>query len=617
MLPKKTLLTLLLILFLSGPSKAISVSPTGSNSDQNVINEALKDVSDGAVYLNSGVYEITGPLYIHSGTKLTGSPDVIIRVSSSSSQWFVQSTGIINPADYPLKNVEIYGFQIDGNLGKLSNSFANYGNGDHNAERLIYLMGNKKAYMENISIHDMKLYDSFSDGVQLAYCKNSHVYNNFISNCQHDGIFLICAVQTAVSGNDIAGITSDCLRLDNCVNCTVFNNTFYSYTGDNTNGQGIKGENGIQIADEGYSHGGGSTKPLNTTNIEVWNNTFANTGLRAIWLDSTGKGVTNVYIHDNKFLNGYELETAGIPVYNNISYNNPPTKEMSEKIFSIFDVLNTEFTDSGVTNQTADDIKYTVKETEHGKIAAGLKIVGFKNVINLNNKTYISGPDDCLVKYSVIKNPSLNLWWGDISDVKKDLSVNISNGTATATLKVKVYWYNYKKNARGRVTKDKIHTDSYEFSDSCPAPEVLKQPDKIIGTIYQYPDYFIVSVPSTDQLIKIRYENETDYTEHIFAVGERSTGENGLKSTNFTGLEHWEGNLFHYGNWIPQDGIYDPTKFSVTVFTPYNKTKVTEFNIVKKVPPKEPVKWWFYPKLFFMGCLGIAIRFYRNRIKNL
>ena len=64
---------------------------------------------------------------------------------------------------------------------------------------------------------------------------------------------------------------------------------------------------------------------------------------KVIWLDSTGKGVDNVYIHDNKFLKGEELETA-IPVKNDISFNNPPTKEMSHNIFgSIFDILNQEY----------------------------------------------------------------------------------------------------------------------------------------------------------------------------------------------------------------------------------------------------------------------------------
>ena len=97
------------LLLFSGLAKAGTINPT----DENGINEALQ--KGGTVYLNPGVYEIKGPIYIGSNTVLTGDKNAIIRVSSSSSQWFVEGTGLINNID-SLKNVEIYGFQIDGNL---------------------------------------------------------------------------------------------------------------------------------------------------------------------------------------------------------------------------------------------------------------------------------------------------------------------------------------------------------------------------------------------------------------------------------------------------------------------------------------------------------------------
>lgn len=343
---RKFLILISFIILIPGIASAgTTLSPDSGHSNQNQINEALEE---GDVYLEAGVYEIDGPIYIGSNTILTGDSDAIIRVWSGSSQWFVRGTGIINHKDYPLKNVEIYGFQIDGNLDELPRSYANEGKGDHNAERLIYLRGNKKAFMENIAVHDMQLYDSYSDGVQIAFCNNAQVYNNFVSNCQHSGMFLISVVGGDVAANDVAGITSDCVRLDNCVNCIIHDNVLYSYTGDNLNGQGTNGENGLQIADEGYSHGGGSAKPTHTTNIEVYGNTFANTGLRAIWVDSTGKGVDNVYIHDNKFLEGSEIERAGTSVdgvsIEDISYEKPPSKEMSEQVFdSIFSLLDMTF----------------------------------------------------------------------------------------------------------------------------------------------------------------------------------------------------------------------------------------------------------------------------------
>ena len=395
------------LLLFCGSAKAgemTTINPT----DENGINEALQN--GGTVYLNPGVYEIKGPIYIGSNTVLTGDKNAIIRVSSSSSQWFVEGTGIINHKDYPLKNVEICGFQIDGNIGNLPSSYANYGKGDHNAERLIYLRGNAKAFMENISVHDMELYDSYSDGIQLAYCDNAQVYNNFVSNCQHSGIFLISVRSAVIHKNDIAGITSDCLRLDNCVNNIIFDNILYSYTGDNLQGQGTNGENSLQIADEGYSHGGGSAKPTHTTNIEVYNNTFANTGLRSIWLDSTGKGVDNVYIHDNKFLKGSEFTNNGVSV-EGISFTNPPTKEMSHNIFgSIFDILNQEYS-----------FKYLDQKTE---INASVDVIEYNNSYNPHSLVYVNGEFDSVkVTYSgntsthyftVNNGEQVDIWSGEL-----------------------------------------------------------------------------------------------------------------------------------------------------------------------------------------------------------
>ena len=62
--------------------------------DEQQINELLKN--GGNVTLENRVYTITGPIYIHSNTVLTGGPDTIIRVSPSSSQWFQGSIGIIS-----------------------------------------------------------------------------------------------------------------------------------------------------------------------------------------------------------------------------------------------------------------------------------------------------------------------------------------------------------------------------------------------------------------------------------------------------------------------------------------------------------------------------------------
>ena len=143
----------------------------------------------GIVYLNAGTYIVDGPVLIKSNTKLTGDSNAIIKVYSGSSQWFQGSIGIISNAGN-LRNVEICGFQVDGSVTELPAGYhQSRGNAAHDCERCILFAGDSGNMMDNISIHDLTLFDSFSDGVYIRFCDNVHIYNNFISNTQHEGTY--------------------------------------------------------------------------------------------------------------------------------------------------------------------------------------------------------------------------------------------------------------------------------------------------------------------------------------------------------------------------------------------------------------------------------------------
>ena len=139
-------------------------------------------------------------------------------------------TGVISCKE-AIHDVEIAGFQIDGNIKELPKSYADSrSDTSHDCEKLIILWGNSNDYAYNIKIHDMKLYNAFSDGIYIIYARNVEVYNNFISNCQHEGIyFSVVRGGGHIHNNRIAGITSDCARLDNCKNCLIEYNIFFSY----------------------------------------------------------------------------------------------------------------------------------------------------------------------------------------------------------------------------------------------------------------------------------------------------------------------------------------------------------------------------------------------------
>jgi len=601
------------------PAGSTMVYPTGSKSDQTVINNALEAVHNsggGKVYLNAGTYTIDNTIVIWSNTILTGSPDAVILVSPSSSQWFTGSTGIISCKE-PVKNVEISGFQINGNLGALPASYANTPGHNKDAERCIILHGNSGDYADNIKIHDMKLYDSFSDGAYIYYAKNVQFYNNFVSNTQHEGVFFSVVIGGEIHNNQIAGITSDCARLDNCIDCRVYDNIFFSYDGDNTNGAYKHGENGLQVGNAGSSHGyDASNKPTVTTNIEIFNNTFANNGLQAIMLGS-GSG-NNVFVHDNKFIGKAELETMGIPVVvmsGNVSYTNPPTKEMSEKIFgSIFDILNQTFTDSGVTNQTTDDIHYTVQKTDSGMISGGIKIIGFRNIISIDDQSYVPDNNSTIVKYEAVKSLSLNFFGTGIEKMDKKVDVKMKNGTSNATLTVTTRYYTFSTNHITGNKRTNYKTTTATFTDSAPSPNVLQRPAEIKGIVHQYPTFFKCSVPPSG-LVKVQYEYDGSSSEHVYMIGERQTDKNGVEYTNFSSVNYWKGELYHSGEMLYVNGVFDPEKLTVKAYTPYETLNVEKVDLIKYEAPDKIVADWFFPSIGVMILLGFGARFYMKKLR--
>jgi hypothetical protein len=386
----------------------ITLNPDGSHSNQNQINEALKN---GNVYLNAGIYEVDNTIIIGSDRVLSGDSNAIIRVYSGSSQWFTGATGVISCSGI-VDNVEISGFQIDGNIGSLPKSYANSrADTDHDCEKLIILRGSSTQFAKNIKIHNLKLYNSFSDGIYIIFGENIQCYDNFISNCQHEGIYYSCLKNSEFFRNKIAGICSDAARLDNCVNCKVHDNYFFSYNGESY-GQYKGGQAGLQIANAGSSHGyDASKKPQKTDNVEVYNNVFADPGRQAIWLHNYDG---NVYVHDNSFIDAASLETQGIPV-GDISVDNPPTVETSEKVFTnIIDFLK-------------QDYIFQYPAVKHD-FKASATVTSLNSSIKQSSTVRVSGKHLSVVKfeYKGITTKHFierNMWVGELSHIGNDLYI--------------------------------------------------------------------------------------------------------------------------------------------------------------------------------------------------
>jgi parallel beta-helix repeat protein len=613
--------SLIFLLLFTGLAKAgaeIAISPSGS-SDQIIINNALEAVyqsGGGIVYLSAGIYNIEGPIYIKSDTVLSGDADTILRVSSSSSQWFQGAIGIISCQE-SLQNVEIYGFQIDGNIKNLPASFSDSrADTSHDCQKEMILGGYSNQHANNISIHDMTLYNSFSDGIYIRYADNVSCYNNIISNCQHEGIFWSGVTNGQFYNNKIAGITSDCGRLDNCVNCKVSENVFFSYNGDSF-GEYKHGENGLQIADGGYSHGYDATdNPMITTNIEVCENTFSDPGLKTIWLH----GGKNVYIHDNDFVDATGLETLGVPV-GDISYENPPTVEQSKQVFSsIFDILNYQFSTTALVPQTNQIRSVDNWQKKGENTEATLSIDGFRNLSEIDGVEYIPGKaqDNVIVNYQTRNDALFSA--GQTSK----LSYQENNSTLMVYLQVDTSWYTKSSHIVSILGKHisvpdiSTKNESEVYSASVPEPELFPKTSEIQANVTYYNNSYnphsIVSISNAWEIVQETYTYNGSEANHFKLVGEVSTKDNGFSYVNYSKISTWKSSdsqISGFGGELYITGKFNPALLNISVQTPYETVKINKINVTE-VPDQSglisnPGLWAFVGTLTFFG-----IFIYRN-----
>jgi hypothetical protein len=337
-------LFVLLGLFFVGSIDVVSAGQTIylSPTNEDGINDALETAKGASgtttVILNPGTYEIKGSLIIYSNTVLIGNHAKIL-VSSKSNQWFVPPNGIITTKG-PVENVRIENLIIDGNCHNLPAKYAHTPGHKHDCEKLIIIKGYSNKNSKNIVIRNCIFANAFSDAVYVAHSKDVIVENNQISNCQHSSIYFSCVINGLIQENDIAGITSDNVRVENSKNVKVLYNNLYGYFGPKSNGAYQGGHNLIQVGDQGFSYGYGSPKSIHTENIEIAYNTFSGKHLNTIWIDAAGKTpTTNLWIHDNVFVDMPDIERDGY------SAENPPSIEETKEIFTTLkDLLKRDYT---------------------------------------------------------------------------------------------------------------------------------------------------------------------------------------------------------------------------------------------------------------------------------
>jgi len=402
-----------------------------------------------------------------------------------------------------------------------------------------------------------------------------------------------------VTGSYIEGITSDNIRAENSQRIEICYNKLLAYLGSENNGAYEGGQNFIQAQDQGQSKGyGGHSNPDSTKDINIHDNTFGGPCWHVIWISDNPN---NIWIHNNTFLDLPKTQTDGYSV------ENLPTVEHSEQIFSsIFDILNLNFSDTGRTEQKAEDIQYSLQKTDSGLIAGGIKIIGFKDLINIDNFSYIPDNKSILVKYDASASSSVNWWDAGVSSIEKTVNTKIDNGTAYAELDVTMEYYTVSTNSKTKSITRNYYTTTATFTDSCPAPKVLQRPAETQGHITFYNNsitpHTLVFVPSQG-LTMIHFEYLGNYSEHTLMIGERSTGENGVQLTNFSTCEYWKGTMGYQGEALYIPGSVDQSKLNVTCYTPYEAVKITKFQYTEKKLTDESFSDWVFPFLMKLSVI--------------
>jgi polygalacturonase len=212
----KTVVLAILLLLIFMPIALCNVSPTGQN-DQKQINTAIGS-GGKTVVLNPGIYKISAPIVLKSGTILKGSGDGTIIYASSGVCNSGSAEGYIVGSS--ISNVEVYNLQFKSSARGTNDG----GHGEfRNAIRL--------RSTSNVRIHDI-LFSNYlyNDGVRDSSSSNLWVYNCRI-RAGHDGICYFKTRDSKIFNNDVQVRTNTGTRIDGASNIEIFRNTYYGSYG--------------------------------------------------------------------------------------------------------------------------------------------------------------------------------------------------------------------------------------------------------------------------------------------------------------------------------------------------------------------------------------------------
>jgi hypothetical protein len=250
--------------------------------DDNVqINQALEyarinatDENPVTVYLRGPfTYQLSSWLLVGDNTILTGDFSAIVRLKDNAGWSNIYTEAdpgtepFIKQAVNPIRNVEIHGFEIDGNDVNQSG----YVGGKMNYIVMFFTYGT------NISMHDMYIHDCLSDGMRMDRGDGLYFYNNTVKRMGHDGNFFIRSQNFLVFENNTEIRRNSAHRIWNTGHGMIFNNYMKPYALTS-----ISGNPGIQIEHSDITY--------DMSGVEVFDNEIEDPWGEGFWIIEYGTG---------------------------------------------------------------------------------------------------------------------------------------------------------------------------------------------------------------------------------------------------------------------------------------------------------------------------------------
>jgi len=287
---------------------------------------------------------------------------------------------------------------------------------------------------------------------------------------------------------------------------------------------------------------------------------------------------------------------------------------------SIFDILNQEFTTTAVYEQNKP-LKYTENWQKKGRFTeATLSIEGFKDISEIDGIEYINGSakDNAIVHYET-RNTAL-LGAGQTSK----LSYEENNNNLTAILTVKTSYY-VKKSSTVRVKGISIsipsistesETETFYVTSPAPVqfPKTIEPSANITYYNNSYNPHTTVYLTNVPGIVKENFQYNGSTATHFKLIGWKTSKPNGIEYTNFSKVNTWkfEGDqLSGSADQLYIKGKFQPEKLNITVTTPYESIKVTDYTYTE-IPDESSAI--LNPGLWaFIGTFSIfGISIYRN-----